>query len=161
MRWLGQAFLAMLSIGFLGAIAAIGLVFAIFAHYGKDLPDYSQLKNYQPPIITRIYAGDGRLLAEYAQERRVFVPIEVIPKQVKDAFIAAEDQNFYTHSGVDPMAIARAVVTNLKGGRMVGRNHRSGHRVSQAGGTVAVKTRASPLPEMTSASASASTSASP
>ncbi len=120
MRWLGQAFLAMLSIGFLGAIAAIGLVFAIFAHYGKDLPDYTQLKNYQPPIITRIYAGDGRLLAEYAQERRVFVPVEVIPKQVKDAFIAAEDQNFYTHSGVDPMAIARAVVTNLKGGRMVG-----------------------------------------
>lgn len=113
MRWLGQAFLALISIGFLGVIAAIGIVFAVFAHYGKDLPDYTQLKNYEPPIITRIYAGDGRLLAEYAQERRVFVPIEIIPKQVKDAFIAAEDQNFYTHSGVDPYAIARAAINNF------------------------------------------------
>lgn len=113
MRWLGQAFLALISIGFLGLIAAIGLVFAIFAHYGKDLPDYSQLKNYEPPIVTRIYAGDGRLLAEYAQERRVFVPGSVIPDQVKNAFIAAEDQNFYTHSGVDPMAIARAAINNV------------------------------------------------
>jgi penicillin-binding protein 1A len=121
MRWLGQALLALLSIGFLGLIAAIGLIFAIFAHYGKDLPDYSQLKNYEPPIVTRIYAGDGRLLAEYAQERRVFVPIEVVPKQVKNAFIAAEDQNFYTHSGVDPIAIARTAVNNLRGsGRMGG-----------------------------------------
>lgn len=112
MRWLGQLFLALLSLGFLAAIIAIIAAAMIFAHFTKDLPDYTQLKNYEPPIVTRIYAGDGRLLAEYAQERRVFVPIEVIPDMVKQAFLAAEDQNFYTHPGVDMTAIARAVVTN-------------------------------------------------
>jgi penicillin-binding protein 1A len=112
MRWLGQFFLALLSLGFLAAIIAIIAAAMVFAHFTKDLPDYTQLKNYEPPIVTRIYAGDGRLLAEYAQERRVFVPIEVIPDMVKHAFLAAEDQNFYTHPGVDMTAIARAVVTN-------------------------------------------------
>jgi len=122
MRLLGQIFLALISVGFLAVIAAIGLVFAVFAHYGKDLPDYSQLKNYQPSTLTRIYAGDGRLLAEYAEERRVFVPIGAIPPLVKDAFISAEDQNFYTHSGVDPVAIARAALSNFihHGERMKG-----------------------------------------
>ena len=113
MRWLGTLFLWIFSLGFLGAIGAVLLGFAVFAHYASDLPDYSQLKNYEPPIVTRIYAGDGRMLAEYAQERRVFVPIEVIPDQVKNAFLAAEDKNFYTHPGVDVTAIARAVVTNF------------------------------------------------
>ncbi len=123
MRWLGTLFLWLFSLGFLGAIVAIGAAFAIFSYYGKGLPDYTQLKNYNPPIVTRIYAGDGRLLAEYAQERRVFIPIEVIPPLVKNAFIAAEDQNFYEHPGVDPTAIARAVVTNFinrGGSRLVG-----------------------------------------
>lgn len=113
MRWLGTLFLWIFSLGFLGAIGAVLLGFAVFSHYASDLPDYSQLKNYEPPIVTRIYAGDGRMLAEYAQERRVFVPIEVIPDQVKNAFLAAEDKNFYTHPGVDVTAIARAVVTNF------------------------------------------------
>src|SRR5690606_14097641 len=113
MRWIGTLFLWLFSLGFLGAIAGIGGVALVFAHYGRDLPDYTQLKTYEPPIVTRIYAGDGRLLAEYAQEKRVFVPIEVIPDLVKQAFIAAEDQNFYTHPGIDVMAIARAAVTNL------------------------------------------------
>jgi penicillin-binding protein 1A len=113
MRWLGILFLWLFSLGFLGAIAGIGAAFAVFSYYGKDLPDYSQLKNYNPPIVTRIYAGDGRLLAEYAQERRVFVPIEVIPPLVKQAFLSAEDKNFYDHPGVDATAIARAVVTNF------------------------------------------------
>lgn len=122
MRWLGHLFLALFSIGFLGAIAGIGGVALVFAHYGRDLPDYSQLKKYEPPIVTRIYAGDGRLLAEYAQEKRVFVPIGAMPDLVKNAFIAAEDQNFYTHPGVDAMAIARAAVSNVvnKGSRLKG-----------------------------------------
>ena len=85
----------------------------MFAHYGRDLPDYTQLKTYEPPIVTRIYAGDGRLLAEYAREKRVFVPIEVIPDLVKKGFLAAEDQNFYEHPGVDFTAIARAAYSNI------------------------------------------------
>lgn len=113
MRWLGTLFLWMFSLGFLGAIGGIGVAALAIAHYGRDLPDYTQLKKYEPPIITRIYAGGGRLLAEYAQERRVFVPIGAIPDKVKQAFIAAEDQNFYTHPGIDFKAIARAAADNF------------------------------------------------
>lgn len=113
MRWIGTLFLWMISLGFLGAIAAVGGAALLFAHYGRDLPDYTQLKNYEPPIVTRIYAGDGRLLAEYAQEKRVFVPVGAMPAMVKNAFLAAEDQNFYSHFGIDPIAIARAAATNF------------------------------------------------
>jgi penicillin-binding protein 1A len=100
MKYLWYAFLGLFSLGFLGLIAGIFGFAWVVNHYGQDLPDYSQLKEYKPPIITRIYAGDGRLMAEFAQERRVFVPIEEIPPRVKNAFIAAEDQNFYKHEGV-------------------------------------------------------------
>lgn len=121
MRWLGRLFLALISIGFLGAIVGVGVIALVFSHFGRDLPDYSQLQKYEPPIVTRIYAGDGRLLAEYAQEKRVFVPVSVMPPLVKNAFIAAEDQNFYKHPGIDILAIARAIRTNLiGGGRLVG-----------------------------------------
>lgn len=124
MRWLGYAILWLFSLGFLAAVAGIGGVIFVINYYSQDLPDYSQLKTYEPPIVTRIYAGDGRLLAEYAQEKRIFMPIHTIPDMVKNAFISAEDQNFYQHQGVDARAIARAVVVNLKnrgsGRRLVG-----------------------------------------
>ncbi len=114
MKYLWYGFLGLFSLGFLGLIAAFGVFLFIMSHYGKDLPDYSQLKNYEPPIVTRLYAGDGRLLAEFAQEKRVFVPIEFVPDLVKNAFIAAEDQNFYAHSGVDLVAVARAGFRYIK-----------------------------------------------
>ncbi|MGD9617219.1 MAG: penicillin-binding protein 1A [Alphaproteobacteria bacterium] len=82
-------------------------------HFGRDLPDYQQLADYEPPVATRVYAGDGRLLAEHATERRVFVPVAAIPKRVVDAFLSAEDKNFYTHRGVDPLSILRAALTDL------------------------------------------------
>jgi penicillin-binding protein 1A len=82
-------------------------------HFGRDLPDYQQLAHYEPPITTHIHAGDGRLMAEYATERRIFIPINAIPKRVIDAFLSAEDKNFYTHHGVDPISILRAAVTDL------------------------------------------------
>ncbi len=113
MRWLGRLFLWLFSLGFLGIVVAVAGGIFLLNQYGRDLPDYSQLKKYEPPIVTRIYAGDGRLLAEYAQEKRVFVPIATIPAIVKEAFLSAEDQNFYKHAGVDPTAIARAVITNF------------------------------------------------
>ncbi len=102
------------SLGFVGAVVSICGFIYVLNYYSQDLPDYEQLKNYEPPIVTRLYAGDGRLLAEFAQEKRIFVPIEFIPERVKNAFIAAEDQNFYTHSGVDMKAVARAMVKNVK-----------------------------------------------
>jgi len=113
--------LALLSIGLLGAIAGVAVVSFVISHYSKDLPDYNQLKSYEPSIITRIYAGDGKLMAEYAKQRRIFMPIEKIPDIVVNAFLSAEDQNFYKHNGIDPKAIARAVIINLKN---IGSNRR-------------------------------------
>ena len=94
--------------------AAAGGVFYILYHYGSDLPDYRQLANYEPPVVTRLYADDGRLLTEYAKQKRVFVPIGAIPQRVARAFLSAEDKNFYTHPGLDFVGIARAMVDNLK-----------------------------------------------
>jgi len=122
MRYLWYGFLGLFSIGILGLIAGAAVVIGVINYYEQDLPDYSALKTYDPPIVTRLYAGDGRLMAEYAQEKRVFVPINSIPDLVKNAFIAAEDKNFYQHEGVDPAAIARAALSNFlhTGARMKG-----------------------------------------
>lgn len=120
MKFLKQAFLGLFSLGFLGVMAGVGAVVYIISFYGRDLPDYSQLKVYEPPMLTRLYAGDGRLMAEFAQERRVFVPIDSIPDLVKHAFIAAEDKNFYKHGGVDYLAIMGALIDNAKGGHLRG-----------------------------------------
>ena len=114
MRWMGRILLTLISLGFLGLIGGVAAFAFIISYYGKDLPDYSQLKEYEPPIVTRVYAGDGRLLAEYAQEKRIFMPIEIIPDIVMQAFLSAEDKNFYTHKGVDGFAVLRAAVTNLR-----------------------------------------------
>jgi len=113
MKYIVRSFLWLFSLGFLGAIVSVVGFVALLSYYSKDLPDHSQLLNYEPPIVTRLYAGDGHLLAEFAQEKRVFVPIEFIPERVKNAFIAAEDQNFYKHSGVDMKAVARALIKNV------------------------------------------------
>jgi penicillin-binding protein 1A len=102
-----------LSLALLGAVAAaIGFV-AVLSIYGRGLPDYRQLADYEPPIATRIHAGDGRLLDEFAQQRRVFVPYESIPPLVVQAFVSAEDKTFFTHSGFDLWGIARAAFVNL------------------------------------------------
>jgi penicillin-binding protein 1A len=95
------------------AIAGCGFVGITLWYFGRDLPDYQQLAHYQPPIMTRVHAGDGRLLAEYATERRIFVPIQAIPKPVIAAFLSAEDKNFYNHHGIDPVSILRAAMTDV------------------------------------------------
>jgi penicillin-binding protein 1A len=97
---------------FAGLVGA-GLAGLAVWYFGRDLPDYSDLANYQPPIVTRVYAGDGRLMAEYATEKRVFIPIQAMPPLVIHAFLAAEDKNFYSHPGVDPLSMLRAAVTDL------------------------------------------------
>jgi penicillin-binding protein 1A len=85
----------------------------IYDHYNSQLPDYRQLSQYNPPNVTRLYAADGKLLAEYATEKRVFVPLSAIPKRVIHAFISAEDKNFYDHDGIDITGIVRAVRDNV------------------------------------------------
>ena len=80
----------------------------------QELPEYRQLADYAPPVTTRLYAGDGQVLMEYAVEKRFFVPEEKIPDLVKQAFISAEDKNFYHHFGVDFLGVTRAILTNLR-----------------------------------------------
>ncbi len=102
-----------------GAIAALAGLILI---YGNDLPDYKKLATYAPPVATRLYASDGSLLIEYAEERRVFIDYVDMPPQLVNAFIAAEDQNFWTHPGIDVQGILRATMNN--GMRLVGFNTR-------------------------------------
>ena len=83
---------------------------AVLHKYNKDLPDYEVLAKYEPPVMTRIHAADGALVAEYARERRLYLPIQAIPDLIKAAFLSAEDKNFYTHPGVDPEGVLRAIV---------------------------------------------------
>ncbi len=97
-------------------IASAGLAVVIWK-YQRDLPDYTQLRNYEPPVMTRVHATDGSLLAEYSHERRMFLPSSAIPPLVKEAFISAEDKNFYTHRGLDPEGILRAALVLLQGSR--------------------------------------------
>jgi penicillin-binding protein 1A len=105
-------------------VAGVGTVMFGFYHFGKGLPEVDQLAEYEPPVMTRVHAADGSLIAEYANQRRLFVPVEAIPIVVKNAFLAAEDQNFYEHPGIDYQGVMRAFVTNLKnlgqGRRLVG-----------------------------------------
>ena len=99
---------------FLLILSGIAVFFYGLRYFGKDLPDYKELSKYNPNVVTRIHAGNGALLAEYATQKRVFVPISVIPKKVINAFISAEDKDFYNHFGIDLMATLRALITNVK-----------------------------------------------
>ena len=114
MKNFGKFFIWLASLGLLCTILGFFLVIGVISYYSQDLPDYEQLKDYRPPIVTRIHAGDGRLLTEYSREKRVFVPIEFIPERVKNAFIAAEDKTFYSHHGLDYMGIVGAAIRNVQ-----------------------------------------------
>lgn len=100
--------------------AGVAAVAALVLIYGNDLPDYRNLATYAPPVATRLYAADGSLLIEYAEERRVFIDYDDMPPQLVNAFIAAEDQNFWTHPGIDVQGIIRAATNNAM--RMMGYN---------------------------------------
>lgn len=95
--------------------AGIAALAALVLIYGNDLPDYKKLATYAPPVATRLYASDGSLLIEYAEERRVFIDFADMPPQLVNAFVAAEDQNFWTHPGIDIQGITRAVINNTLG----------------------------------------------
>ena len=111
-------------IGFvLGLILSV-FVFIYVVRATKDLPTLETLKEYKPPVMSRVHAGDGKLISEFRTEARVFVPIESVPLQLQQAFVAAEDQRFYKHNGFDEKGFARAMVANvghvIKGRRLEG-----------------------------------------
>src|SRR6195952_4408961 len=97
------------------ALAAVGIGVGIFSIYTvtRDLPSVEALQNYNPPVTTRVYAGNGTVLGEYARERRIFIPSTFIPKLVTQAFTSAEDRNFYSHPGIDPSGILRAAIQDV------------------------------------------------
>jgi penicillin-binding protein 1A len=109
-----RVLLTMLGLVFILGLLGLGGVFYTFQKYGQNLPEHRQLAKYEPPVMTRIHAGDGRLLAEYAIQKRVFVPLGAMPKRLVNAFLAAEDRNFFTHVGIDPLSVLRAIITNIK-----------------------------------------------
>ena len=90
------------------------LLFSALWYFSSGLPDYKKLESYEPPVSSRVYASNGELVAEYAIEKRLFVPYDVIPKLIINAFLAAEDKNFFNHPGIDPQGIFRAVINNFK-----------------------------------------------
>ena len=109
LRLLGGVF----ALGVLALIGAGAGGYMLYQRYSADLPNPDTLARYQPRVMSRVYAGDDRLMAELATERRIFVPVGAIPDIVKQAFISAEDQNFAIHTGFDPIAILRAAVTDV------------------------------------------------
>ena len=104
------------SLKFLIIFLAVVLFFTLSTlwYFSAGLPDYKKLSNYQPPISSRVYSTDSKLIAEYAIEKRLFIPYESIPDKVIDAFLSAEDKNFFNHPGIDAKGILRAVLKNIK-----------------------------------------------
>ncbi|MEC8275468.1 MAG: transglycosylase domain-containing protein, partial [Pseudomonadota bacterium] len=110
---------------FMTLLLGIVLVFLLLAggcgymyyRYGHDLPDHEVVQDYQPKVITRLHAADGALMAEFAEERRLFIPIEQVPEHVVEAFISAEDKDFFRHGGVDFISLGKVMLRNVQ--RMV------------------------------------------
>ena len=101
-----------LGLAALGVMAVLAVAFYLYT-VTRDLPSVEALKNYSPPVTTRVYAGNGTVLGEYARQSRIFVPAAYIPKLVAEAFTSAEDRNFYSHPGIDPSGILRAAIKDV------------------------------------------------
>ena len=112
---IGSVF-TILTLGAIGAAITIGAVFWI---YGRDLPSHESLSQYKPPTISRIYSVEGRIIDEFARERRLFTPVDEVPVSIKNAFISAEDKNFYSHPGYDVRGIISAIVDAVRSGGQV------------------------------------------
>ncbi|MGO4405297.1 penicillin-binding protein 1A [Bosea sp. RAF48] len=128
MRFILRIFGWLFAAGAIAFVIVAALAGGLIWHYSQDLPDYAQLRNYEPPVMTRVHAGDGSLIAEYARERRLYLPIQAVPKLVVDAYISAEDKNFYKHMGVDPEGLVRAAISNYR--------NRSANRRPQGASTI-------------------------
>ena len=95
-------------------IVIVLIAFSSLWYFSSGLPDYKKLSNYQPPISSRVYSDDGKLIAEYSLEKRLFIPYESIPNKIINSFLSAEDKNFFKHPGIDAKGILRATIKNVK-----------------------------------------------
>ena len=114
MKLLGKLLLSIMALGLLVGVVAVGAVLYALYYFSADLPDFSQLASYEPPVVTRVHAGDGQLLEEFARQKRVFVPVKAMPPLLIRAFVASEDQSFFNHIGIDFRGIVRAAVSNIQ-----------------------------------------------
>ena len=112
-RFFSIAFALLFGIVTVVGVVGCAVAWVAYHRFSQNLPDLDRVQQYQPPVMSRVYAGDARLLSELATERRIFVPVSAIPTIVRQAFISAEDQSFWHHHGVDPLAIARAATFDL------------------------------------------------
>jgi len=103
-------FLAIVSFLLLISILILGILW----NFSNNIPDYKFLKNYKPPVSSKVYSGEGNLVADFSKEKRIFIPYDSIPKNVINAFLSAEDKNFFSHPGVDAKGVMRAVINNVK-----------------------------------------------
>ncbi len=110
MKIFKSIFIALLSFSLLFAIFMLGILW----NYSNKIPDYKFLKNYKPPVSSKVYSGNGSLVADFSKEKRIFIPYESIPQKVIDSFLSAEDKNFFSHPGVDAKGVLRAVFNNVK-----------------------------------------------
>ncbi len=108
-KFLKNILLISIAIVLLTSVLIVGVLWS----YSNDIPDYKFLKNYKPPVSSKVYSGEGELVADFSKEKRVFVPYSSIPKNVINAFLSAEDKNFFSHPGVDAKGVLRAVVNNI------------------------------------------------
>ena len=120
LRFIFGFFGAIFSFVTIGGVLGLLIVGGVFWAYGRDLPNHEQLSSYAPPTISRVYSAEGRLIDEFARERRLFAPASEIPDLVKQAFISAEDKNFYEHGGFDPVSMAAAALSMAQGGELRG-----------------------------------------
>ena len=95
-------------------IVGVLLIFSAFWYFSHDLPDYKKLSDYEPSVLSRVYDDSGNLIAEYALEKRLFIPYDSIPEKVINSFLSAEDKNFFNHPGVDARGVTRAFVRNIR-----------------------------------------------
>ena len=103
-------FIIFLSLSLIISFTILGILWT----FSNNIPDYKFLKNYKPPVSSKMYSGNGDLVADFSKEKRIFVPYSVIPKNVINAFLSAEDKNFFSHPGVDAKGVMRAVINNIK-----------------------------------------------
>ena len=108
-KFLRNIFILITSFILLSAI----LIISILWSYSNDLPDYKFLKNYKPPVSSKVYSGDGQLVSDFSKEKRIFVPYNSIPPKVINSFLSAEDKNFFSHPGVDAKGVVRAIINNI------------------------------------------------